>query len=139
MLKIHRSIIVIVLAVFLFFIQLAPTPVAALQFEAFADWFPLPLEMGSLLALGVTIILVMAGTVCGIVIKELQITRPEGNPIKINLMTYEHKLFLILGGSLSIGFWISGIPAFDCFLASTALKAGLGTMRNVMEKKKNGK
>ena len=136
MFKIRRSIIVIVLVIFFYLISLVPIPVSALQAGSFSEWFPLPLNVDALAMLVVTVLLVMAGTVAGITIKELEILKPDtGNPTPRKLLTYENKLFLVLGGALSAGFWISHIPAFDCFLYSTMLKASLGTLRNYMTKK----
>ena len=81
MLKIKQSITVIVLVLFLFIITLAPIPVSALQAGSFSEWFPLPLNIDALAMLVVTVLLVMAGTVAGIMIKELEILKSDtGNP-----------------------------------------------------------
>ena len=103
----------------------------------FAEWFPLPVGLDTLLMFGVTVLLVMAGSVVGIVIKELEIYDPKKNP-RPSLLSVENKLFLTLGAAVSVGFWIANIPAVDCFFYSTALKAGLGTLRNVVDRKRNG-
>ena len=103
----------------------------------FSEWFPLPVGLDTLLMFGVTVLLVMAGSVVGIVIKELEIYDPKKNP-RPSLLSVENKMFLALGAAVSVGFWIANIPAVDCFFYSTALKAGLGTLRNVVDRKRNG-
>lgn len=104
----------------------------------FAEWFPLPIEFDTLLMLVITVVLVMAGTVVGIIVKELEIYNPNSNPRKFNIFSDENRMFMLLGIGVSIGFWISSIPAIECFVYSTGIKIGLGTLRNMIDKKRNG-
>jgi len=105
----------------------------------FVEWFPLAISFDTLLMYIVTLFLVMAGTLVGITIKELEVFNPNSNPTIYKLFSNENKLFLLLGMGVSVGFWIANIPAVECFTYSTVLKAGLGTLRNVIDKRRNGK
>ena len=104
----------------------------------FAEWFPLPVGSDTLLMLAVTVVLVMAGTIVGIIVKELEIYNPNNNPKRFSLFNDENKMFMLLGLGLSIGFWISSVPAMECFVYSTGIKIGLGTVRNLIDRKRNG-
>ena len=101
----------------------------------FEEWFPLVPEIGTILMYAVTLALVMAGTVVGIVIKELEVWDDKKANPHFNLASAQNKLFLILGAALSVGFWIANVGAMDCFIFSTVLKASLGTIRNFMDKR----
>lgn len=101
----------------------------------FEEWFPLVPEIGTVAMFLITLLLVMAGTVVGITIKELEVwDEKKANP-HFNLASAPNKILLILGGALSVGFWIANIGAIECFTYSTVIKTGLGTLRNVMDKR----
>jgi len=103
----------------------------------FEQWFPLPLTLGTVLMFFVTLALVLAGSLVGLVIKELEVYQANGNPRSFKILSGENKLFLLLGVGIAVGFWIANMPAMYCFIYSTGLKTGLGTIRNYLEVKKN--
>ena len=101
----------------------------------FSDWFPFPLNMDTFLMFLFTLLLVFAGTVVGIVVKELEVYTPNANP-SFHLFTDENRLFLLLAVAISVGFWAFEVPFIECFVYATMLKVSLGTVLNVVFKKR---
>jgi len=102
----------------------------------FEQWFPLPLTWGTVLMFFVTLALVLAGSLVGLIFKELEVYQAD-NPKPFKFLTGENKMFLFLGVGISFGFWIMNTNAVQCFVIPIGLKAGLGTIRNYFTVKKN--
>lgn len=103
---------------------------------SFSDWFPFDLTWDTLLLFVFTFILVMAGTLTGIIIKELEVFTPSSNGGHFRLWTDENRLFIMLGLAITVGFWAFRVGFAECFVYATMLKTALGTVLNVVFKKR---
>lgn len=103
----------------------------------FQDWFPFELSFDTLLIFLFTMFLVLAGTLAGIIIKELEVYIPGKTPTgSFKLWTDENRMFVMLSVVVGIGFWAARVGFIECFIYATMLKAALGTVLNIVFKKR---
>ena len=103
----------------------------------FQDWFPFDLSVDTLLIFLFTMFLVLAGTLAGIIIKELEVYIPGKTPTgSFKLWTDENRMFVLLSIVVGIGFWAAKVGFIECFIYATMLKAALGTVLNIVFKKR---
>jgi len=81
----------------------------------------------------------MSGSIVGILIKDFEVFGPQngtGLPKRFKFWTDENKMYVLLGVFISVGFWAAKVEWVMCFVYATMLKAGLGTVMNIVFKKR---
>ncbi len=93
--------------------------------------------MDTLWVFAFTMLLVLAGTLVGILIKELEVYTPNQTPTgSFKLWTDENRMFVLLAIGIAVGFWAAHVGFIECFIYATMLKAALGTVLNIVFKKR---
>lgn len=113
--------IVVVFAFMIGIVVLLAMPVSAISFE---EWLPFELSWVSAIWFLIVLAITMAGGTAGIAAKHYQSKNWSWHP--------EDLVYYAMVASISVLFFVTQMPAEQCFLYGFSVNGGLGILRNLV-------